>query len=175
MDTNAYEDLCSICDREIQASEASSILRQKGADGINAASTNRGDNIVVTAGRKVHIDCRKRYTNPIDIQLKKNREESGSCVTRKRSARILDGNFDSKTDRLFCGTRVLTNRPGFSFVKTDVFARTILECCERRSDDWSFAVKGRIEYYGGDLHAADCLYHHSCSVNFRYGFNVPLQ
>ena len=65
--------------------------------------------------------------------------------------------------------------PGFSFVKTDVFARTILDCCERRSDDWSFAVKGRIEYYGGDLHAADCLYHHSCSVNFRYGFNVPLQ
>ena len=36
-------------------------------------------------------------------------------------------------------------------------------------------MKGRIEYYGGDLHAADCLYHHSCSVNFRYGFNVPLQ
>ena len=42
MDTNAYEDLCPICDKEIQASEASSILRQKGADGINAASANRG-------------------------------------------------------------------------------------------------------------------------------------
>ena len=46
MDTNAYEDLCPICDKEIQASEASSLLRQKGADGINAASTNRGDNML---------------------------------------------------------------------------------------------------------------------------------
>ncbi|CAK8681097.1 unnamed protein product [Clavelina lepadiformis] len=135
MDTNAYEDLCPICDKEIQASEATSLLRQKGADGINTPSTNRGNYIVVTAGRKVHIDCRKRYTNPIDIQLKKNREESGSCVTRKRSVRVLDGNFDSKTDCLFCGTRVLTDRPRFSFGKTDLFARTILECCERCSDD----------------------------------------
>ena len=133
-----------MCDKEVQTSEASSIFRQKGTDGINAAS--RGDNIVVTAGRKVHIDCRKRYTNPIDIQLKKSREESGSSVTRKRSVRVLDG----KTDCLFCGTRVLTERLDFSYGITYVFAKTILESCDRRSDDWSFVVKGRIEYYGGD-------------------------
>ena len=36
-------------------------------------------------------------------------------------------------------------------------------------------MKGRIEYYGGDLHAADCIYHHACSVNFRNGKNLPAQ
>ena len=52
------------------------------------------------------------------------------------------------------------------------FAKTILQWCDR-SDDWDFAVKCRVEYYGGDLHAADCVYHHSCDGNFRSGLDIP--
>lgn len=37
-------------------------------------------------------------------------------------------------------------------------------------DECSFTMKGRIEYYGGDLHAADCMYHHTCSVNFHNAY-----
>ena len=36
-------------------------------------------------------------------------------------------------------------------------------------------VKGRIEYFCGDLHAADCIYHHSCSTNLRIDRDVPQQ
>ena len=39
----------------------------EGADGINAASVQRGDTIVVMAGSKVHSNCRKQYTNPIEL------------------------------------------------------------------------------------------------------------
>ena len=63
----------------------------------------------------------------------------------------------------------------YSYVKTDKFSRTIHECCKSRSDDWSFTVIGRIEYDGDDLLAADCIYHHACSINFHNGKDLPVQ
>lgn len=38
--------------------------------------------------------------------------------------------------------------------------------CDERRDEWSAEVRGRIESVN-DLHAADAVYHQSCSVNFR--------
>ena len=60
-----------------------------------------------------------------------------------------------------------------SKVETHDFGRTILECCEDRADEWAYAVKGKINFYGGDLPARDCVYHHSCSINFRNGKDIP--
>ena len=51
----------------------------------------------------------------------------------------------------------------------------ILTRCKTRSDAWSSSVQGRIEYFGRDLHAADCMYHHSCDVDFRTRRDVPMQ
>ena len=62
----------------------------------------------------------------------------------------------------------------YSVPGTDKFVETILEVCESRSDDWGLTLKGRIEYYLRDLHAADGLYHHSCSGNFRSFKSAPL-
>ena len=45
------------------------------------------------------------------------------------------------------------------YVKTDAFVQTILVHCKTRGDEWATAVQGWIEYFGGDLHAADCVYH----------------
>ena len=42
-------------------------------------------------------------------------------------------------------------------------------------DHWGLTVKGRIEYYLRNLHAADGLYHHSCSVFFRSFKSVPME
>ena len=39
--------------------------------------------------------------------------------------------------------------------------------------EWARDVRGRIEFVN-DLHAADALYHQTCSVNFRTGKTVPL-
>ena len=147
---------------------------KKGADGINSASVQRGDTIVVTAGSKVHLNCRKRYTNPIEIKTQQSKTKRPS-IPLKRSCRASVAPFNSKTDCLFCGITIVPGSSDYSCVKTYAFANTILECCDSRFDNWSLAVKGRIEYYCGDLHAADCLYHHSCSGNFRSGLDIPLQ
>ncbi|KAG7156410.1 hypothetical protein Hamer_G006161 [Homarus americanus] len=125
------QETCPICREDLDVSDVVD-LRQKGAHGINSASVQRGDDVVVSAGEKVHITCRKR-------------------------------------------TIVTPRGASFSYVKTDTFVQTILECCDSRSDEWAFTVKGRIEYYGCDLHAADCIYHRSCSGNFRSGLSIPLQ
>ena len=168
-----HEDRCSICKERLEDGSDVVQIRQKGADGINAASVQRGDDVYVAAGCKVHTDCRKRYINQHDI-LNQKKKQGPSKPSRKRSSRVLTGPFNSKSDCLFCGTTVDLGSFDYSHVKTDDFAKTILECCENRSDDWSFTVKGRIECYGGDLHAADCIYHHQCSVHFRTGRDVPV-
>ena len=138
------------------------------------ASVLRSDNILVITGQKVHSNCRKWYTNPKNITnfLKKT---SGSFNSIKRSARVSAGLSESKNNCLFCRMGVILGSLDCSYVKTDSFTQTILECCDGRCDDWSFTVKGQIEYYGGDLHAAGCLYHYSCSGNFRSGRDIPLQ
>jgi len=56
-----YEDGCPICKERLENGSDVVQIRQKGADGINAASVQRGDNVDVAAGCKVHTDCRKRY------------------------------------------------------------------------------------------------------------------
>ena len=53
--------------------------------------------------------------------------------------------------------------------------QTILGGCDSRKDEWSFVVKGRIEYFAADLHAAYCVYHQACSVNFSTGRGIPQQ
>ena len=51
----------------------------------------------------------------------------------------------------------------------------ILTRCKTSNDAWSSSDQGRIEYFGRDLHAADCMYHHSRDVNVRTSRDVPMQ
>ena len=174
MSDKEMEDLCPICREEFHDGCDSVQIRQKGADGINEASSRRGEDIHVTAGSRVHTGCRKRYVNQHDI-LNKLKQQGQHKLSRKRNSRVLTGPFSSKNDCFFCGTTVDLDSYDYSLVKTDDFVKTILECCENRGDDWSLTVRGRIEFYSKDLHAADCIYHHQCSVNFRTGRNVPME
>lgn len=50
------EDITDLCE-----------IRQNGADGINAASVQRGDTITVITGCKVHPDCSNMYTNSLKL------------------------------------------------------------------------------------------------------------
>ena len=64
----AFNDqICPICKLEDGSHLVE--IRQKGADGINEASVKRSDSIVVTAGMKVHPECRRLYTNSRQIYL----------------------------------------------------------------------------------------------------------
>ena len=182
MDTSGetLQETCPICKKDINEGNPSNICKlfKKGADKINESSRKRSrDDVVVAEGLRVHKDCRKWYTNEGDIQrtLKRGREPS---PPRKKSVRVSIGPFNCRTDCLFCGRTVVRDTHGrsdnVSEVKTDSFPQSILACCEKRSDDWSFTVKGRIEYFAGDLHAAECIYHPQCSVNFRSGLDIPM-
>ena len=64
-------------------------------------------------------------------------------------------------------------KDSYSYVKTDTFVNSVLSLCATRTDQWALTSKARIEYYGCDLHAADCLYHHSCDTNFRTNRGIP--
>ncbi|KAG1669527.1 Sodium channel protein para [Nymphon striatum] len=158
---------------EVNNGNKVSTIGQKGANGINVASTQRGDRIVVEAGVKVHTDCRKRYTNPQQIERKLSANLPISPA--KKYTRDAKGLFNNKTDCFFCGVTIQPESSDYSNVKTDTFADSILKCCDNRSDDWATTVKGRIEYFCGDLHAADCIYHHPCSIHFWTDRDVPQQ
>lgn len=169
--SSVTQETCLICREGLGDLSDVVEVRQKRVDGINSVSVQRGDEVVVSAGEKLHLVCRKRYTKPKDIKYQQGNKSEPAI----RSTRVSSGSFNSQRDCLFCGTTVTPGSASVSYVKTDTFVKTILECCDSRSDEWAFTVRGRIEYYGCDLHAADCIYHHSCSGNFRSGLCTPLQ
>ena len=109
-----------------------------------------------------------------------NTSNLNSQTTAKRSARISTGMFDRKTDCFFCGNKVIINykKPEeneYCCVSTFGFVDKIINHCKTRSDEWASSVQGRIEYFGGELHAADSLYHHCCDVNFHTGRDLWMQ
>jgi len=145
-----------------------------GADSINKASVERGDTIIVTAGTVIHKTCHRDYINKRNIE-KDNIAKSDSTSSIERSACISIGPFDSKTDCLYCGNKIVMSKinadyDDYSCVRTYNFVDKILAKCKTRTDEWALNVQGRIEYFSGDLHAADSLYHHSCDVNFSHWF-----
>ncbi|CAG2208600.1 unnamed protein product [Mytilus edulis] len=58
-------------------------------------------------------------------------------------------------------------------VRTSEFQCKIEDICRQREDEWALEVRGRLAFVQ-DLHAADALYHQTCSVNFRTLKQTPL-
>lgn len=174
----AENSICLICKCTANIGD-SVMLQSKGCETINKYSTEKGDDIEAVVGSRVHLSCRKRYTDNRVSQEFSNSSEIGTAA--KRNTRASQGQYESGTDCLFCGTFVdfsvkssrlkASNEP--QRVRTSEFSETIRQCCRRRSDEWSFIVLGRVEYFLSDLHAADCVHHNTCSNMFRAGLNMP--
>ena len=84
--------------------------------------------------------------------------------------------FSFRTDCFFCGRTAKFGRKrkhDVLQVKTLGIKETILKVCQERADSWSDAVKVRILHVH-DLHAADAVYHQTCSVNFRTKKQMPI-
>jgi hypothetical protein len=176
---SANEKVCPLCRKEFGNEDIVSI-GHKGAEGINKASIERSDSIVVSVGTLVHKSCRLNYINKKDIEKHKKGIIDCHKLPVKRSARILSGPFNSNRDCLYCEKEIITRKTSpdyadYSYVTTQTFAGKMLAHCKARGDEWSSSVQGRIEYFFGELVAANCIYHHSCDVNFRTGRNIPVQ
>ena len=80
-----------------------------------------------------------------------------------------DGRTDGQTDRRTDRQTDLLYKYRASVCARDIKMLLILweQFCKSRNDDWEFTVRGRVELFGGYLHAADSVYHKSCDVNFR--------
>ncbi|CAK8687768.1 unnamed protein product [Clavelina lepadiformis] len=68
---------CVFCSNSILECDAAVTLTAKGVDGIVKASAQRGENLNIVVGQSVHVECRKRYTNPkaLLVQMKKRQED----------------------------------------------------------------------------------------------------
>ena len=90
--------------------------------------------------------------------------------------RSSEEDFSFKTDCFFCGRPAKLGRKrkyDVLQVKTIGIKETVLKICQERADSWSDIVKARILHVH-DLHAADAVYHQTCSVNFRTKKKMPM-
>ena len=63
----ATVETCCIC-LQHYGNESMVVLTEKGANCVNISSNERGDNINVSIGTEVHVECQKKYTNAISIR-----------------------------------------------------------------------------------------------------------
>ena len=75
------------------------------------------------------------------------------------------------TDCLYCGTAI-DDAHEYYHVATTTSQDKILKHCSSQKDIWAERVRARVLHLH-DLHAADTVYHHVCSVNFRTGKCLP--
>ena len=58
---------CRICNEAISDGKATVVLRTKGSDGVNRASSQCGRDLVVNPGERLHIECRRNYCKADNI------------------------------------------------------------------------------------------------------------
>ena len=165
---------CIICNK-YDTSDQLVKITEKGSHGVNKASRERGETLQAAAGDYVHKECRRIYTNPNVIKSDKEKTCMDECRNRETPTLRSKNQFRFDEHCLFCGQVAKKDRKkGIDIfpVRTDDFQTKILRACDERDDEWAVEVRGRIKYVN-DLHAADALYHQTCSVNFRTGKTVP--
>ena len=86
-------DICVICKCSLETARDTdiSILQEKGVQGILSASHERGDELHVCAGQKVHQHCRKQYCNKKTIASDKKLAATGRV--KRSCTRSQAGNF----------------------------------------------------------------------------------
>ena len=84
---------CHLCQGDVGSGDIVSI-GEKGANRINKACVERGDDTHLTAGTGVHKSCRSSYTNK-KLIYKHNKTKCVATPSRKRSVRISREPYDS--------------------------------------------------------------------------------
>jgi hypothetical protein len=183
MNTGEFDEaVCPICKVGFEDAKDSDVstLTTKGVEKINISSQQRGcDDVVARLNQQVHKRCRSSWTNEKAIKQALQLCSESSSPVKKKSRRVSLGPYDPKKDCLFCGREIVKGSHGHDEsageVLTHCFPQTILKHCKERADDWAHIVEGRIEYFGTNLQASDCVYHKRCNTYFRLGQDIPEQ
>ena len=166
-------DVCALCEKPLTNNDEVAVLTDKGSQGINQISALKQDNILTTAGQKVHTDCRKKYTDKRGVKILNEIDTNNNESRNLRSV----SDFDFKHKCLFCGKNAKhsSRKRGHDVypVRSIDFQSKIKDTCVQRNDKWSYDVASRLASVI-DLPAADAVYHQACSVNFRTGKCIPL-
>ena len=166
---------CVICFQNLEPEDAV-VLTKKGSEKINIASRDRGEELFTEPMQKVHEKCRCEFIHShyIDKETVKRKSEHLLYCEATPSKLRSNYSFNFCDDCLFCGQQVVRKGSRIKWypVRTLEFQNTLLKVCETRNDDWGRTVKGRIASVS-DLHAADAVYHHVCSTNFRTSKAMP--
>ena len=141
--------LCVICKKLIEDHDDVTIS-SKGADTINSFAITKCCDIVTEPGSHVHSSCRKRFTDKRTASTLPGGDDDGEPPASKRTSRSHFGHYDAKRDGIFCDAVVdfsgKRNNNESQKIRTMDFVNTIKQCCVSRSDEWSFIVRGRMEY-----------------------------
>lgn len=172
--------LCLLCEKVLSVAETVTVTR--GLETLKQCSIRRNDARIYEKLKDassicVHVDCRKKYTNPHYI---KQTSESGASpcadtpeptVPRLRSSLNM---FNFKEMCLFCGKpadikaeikKPLVKRETICNVETMLYKNSVIDAAKSRNDEWGEIVQARVESTI-DLVAAEARYHNSCRKNF---------
>lgn len=174
------ETLCVFCGEALDDGSPTVTLGQKGCEGITRANDQRKESVVVVQGQKVHMECRRKYVNPNEIEVFKRKRQLGDSEESDGggcSRRSSTPSFSYQDKCLFCSfpDKYGGRKKQFQLipVRTKNFQTSLIDICNTRSDKWCDNVKGRLAFIN-DLHAADAVYHKVCNANFRSGKQIPL-
>lgn len=184
------QDVCVICQENHDTNKLVKI-GSKGKATLKKVSLERKDTDVTDNLSKnpiyVHENCRKDYVSKKSIRQHKASDEWKTKVGERKRTRSQrsreDGSscFSFPIQYLFCTNSINDEREKSKkkksdetvhFVRTLDFDDSIKKVCEERQDDWSRQVYSRLVSMS-DMHAADAVYHHSCSTYFRSGRGIP--
>ena len=139
-------DICCICNELAPKGKDSNDLTSKGTAGVNRASVERGDELRVTEGQRVHKTCYRNYCKPQNVA--RDAANKQITVQPRSDLRSVKAQFNFQEHCLFCGQSAKYDKKRRSAdifpVRTEEFKHVILDICNKRNDEWSQTVSGRL-------------------------------
>lgn len=174
-------DVCVFCNGPFGENDTVT-LTEKGCKSIAESNIKikRGKDIKVVAGQKVHISCRRDFTDTKRISITKKRQSSDhddAASNSKRMLRSCEPKVNLSGSCFYCAfqdTFDSKKQSGHKLVPCrELGIERLMNRCNARDDEWAHQVKTRVATVY-DLPAADAVYHVICASNFRTGKEKPL-
>ncbi|XP_065911780.1 uncharacterized protein [Dysidea avara] len=171
-------DSCVICRQNFEKDKAITVT-EKGMMSLISFSKKRGHSMLYAhltecisstpIGKVlVHKHCRRDYTNQRRATCSRNIEEDQ--LPQAKRLRSSMSSFNWKENCMLCGKNIKFDarhpeRSKIHNVTTLTMHDNLLECCDKRGDEWASEVQKRL-HGCFDLVAAEAIYHSNCYSRF---------